>query len=367
MVESRLFDLSKDQVAELGIRIEHGRGSAHVTSTSGPLFDIINGIGADDERDINNYHVRVCYTGFSGESQTTSLLAADSDKTIGYIFPITSFRSGDNLGGAWPRRFADVGFRSVTVPDTLAIFSNFGSTATYRGAELFLDEVIPDELSVMVLGRESLAQWGVDLKTTELMLTRAGVSLLSSLDDVATAHIAGSWTAKTRLMKPGPLVADDAQVFLNLVRSADHDRVGVGAFMHLYQAMEFCIDHIFNWGVSQIAKESLDTWEMKARLSEITGESHRLGILDAHCLGEIRSRGSLIELQGSCSDFLNKLSVEHDASWSWHRLLYKCRNIVVHNQVKMLKASAVPLQHLNTCLRAAALDILFAFSLPTTK
>jgi hypothetical protein len=165
-------------------------------------------------------------------------------------------------------------------------------------------------------------------------------------------------------VKPGPLVAGEATVFLGLLKSADRDRVGIGAFMHLYQALEFCIDQIFGWGVKKIAREQLDTWDMKDKLSRITGELHRLSLLDAECLRTLPSRASLHRLADGCRDFLSALNVEFDANAPWHKLLYKCRNIIVHNQIMMMKVPNVPLQALVATLRTASIEILFCFAVP---
>lgn len=364
MSEPRLFDLSKQQITELDIRIQHERGVAHISSNAGPLFDILNNIEADEQRDVNLYKANFCYTGFHAQSQTSALVDLSTDRTIGYVFPITAFRDSESFSNNWERRFADVGFRRVINLETLAVFSTSGSVVAYRGNDFYLDEVIPDDLSILVLGTEGLEGLDADLASLELMLSKAGITLLDSPGETQFAPKAASWKRRVKLSKPGQLASSDAPVFLSLIQSADRDPVGVGAFMHLYQILEFCIDNIFDWGVNAIATESLDTWTMKARLSEITGESYRLSVLDTDCLKTLHSREPLNILRASCSEFLTKLDIIHDETNPWYKLLYKCRNVIVHNQIKMLKSSSVTLSELNTCLRAAALEVLFAFDRP---
>ncbi len=360
-----LLDLSIGQINELGVRIVHEDGRARIFSNYGMLFEIRHGIGSDEQRDITKYHVRMCYSGFPGEAQTSRLRLRNSGTTIGYVFPLTALRDAEHLGDVWPRRFADVGFRSTINIETLSRFANVGSVGGYRDQALFLDELLSDDLSILVVGYENIKIGGISAPVLELMLLKEGITLLSGLEELRVARKADNWRYQITMAKPGEIVTADAAIFLNLIKSADQDRIGVGAFMHLYQAMEFCIDHIFSWGIEKIAHSNFDTWEMKNRLSEITGEKHRLRILDTECLSSLQNRTSLSELRDSCQMFLTAVGVDYKEDSGWYSLLYKARNIIVHNQIKMMRAATVPLTELNSCLRVASLDILFAFDKPT--
>lgn len=44
--------------------------------------------------------------------------------------------------------------------------------------------------------------------------------------------------------------------------------------------------------------------------------------------------------------------------------LNKCRNIIVHNQIMMMKVPNAPLQALTSTLRTASIEILFSFAMP---
>jgi hypothetical protein len=355
------FDLSKHEVAELAIEISETDEGCRVDSIAGQLFEVVNCAVPDERRDPLLYSSFVCQTARVGERETCALVVPITGATLGYVFPVTAFRDSENFQGAWPRRFADVGFRYAT---TFSALSNFGaavSIESLRGHKLYLDQVFDDRLSIAVLGNDAREGLGVDPDTLELMLFKQGIGIVNSRLDILQTTVPSPWSNRIKLTKPGPLVAREAAVFLSLLKSADRDRVGIGAFMHLYQALEFCIDHIFGWGVEKIARQRLDTWEMKNQLSQITGEPYRLSLLDAEYLRTLSSRATLNDLADGCRDFLSALSVEFDGDTPWHKLLYKCRNIIVHNQIMMMKVPNVPLQTVVNTLRAAAIEILFCF------
>lgn len=365
-ISDGFFDLSKDEVAELAIEISETDEGCRVDASAGELFEIVNCAAPDERRDPSLYSVFVCQTAHVGERETRRLDDPITGATLGYVFPVTAFRDSENFSGIWPRRFADVAFRYATAVSILAEFRATVSIESLRDRKLYLDQVFDDTLSIAVLGNAARDGLAVDADTLELMLFKQGVGIVNSRLDLLPNPASPPWSSRIKLVKPGRLVAREAAVFLSLLKSADRDRVGIGAFMHLYQALEFCIDHIFGWGVKRIARERLDTWEMKNQLSRITGESHRLSLLDAECLPTLPSRASLNQLADVCRDFLSALTVEFDPDAPWHKLLYKCRNIIVHNQIMMMKVPNVPLQTLVATLRAASIEILFCFAMPAT-
>lgn len=361
------FDLSKDEVAELAIKVIEMDGDCRVDSDAGQLFEVANCTEPDERRDPLLYSSFVCQTAHVGERETRVLVDATTGATLGYVFPVTAFRDKENFIGTWPQRFADVAFRYATTFSALTTFGASVSIESLRGRKLYLDQVFDDRLSIAVLGNEARETLSVNADTLELMLFKHGVGIVNSRLDILQAPIQSSWTSRIKLTKPGQLVAQEAAVFLSLLKSADRDLMGIGAFMHLYQTLEFCIDHIFSWGVARIAQQQLDTWEMKSQLSQITGEPYRLSLLDLEHLRTLSSRATLNDLSDSCREFLRALNVEFDSNMHWHKLLYKCRNIIVHNQIMMMKVPNAPLKMLITTLRTASVEILFCFRAGVTE
>jgi hypothetical protein len=362
--EEVFFDLTKEQVAELGIVVVETEDGCRVGASTGEIFEIVNTATPDERRDPKLYTAMLAQTGHVGERETCELLDPLNGKTAGYVFPLTAFRDTENFDGMWLRRYADVAFRAATSRETISQFSAGISIESLRDRRLFLDEVLDDSLSIVVLGNAARELFDVDNDTLEFMLFKQGVHVVRSRADLLPQAPGSEWRTRLKLVKPDDLVASEAAVFLNLLKSADRDRLGVGAFMHLYQALEFCIDHIFGWGVEKIANEGLDTWDMKAELSKITGESYRLGLLDSQYLPGLPSRSVLNDLAQESREFLAALGVGLDPDATWHKLLYKCRNIIVHNQIMMLKTDHVPLRDLVITLRAASMEILFSFTKP---
>lgn len=358
------FDLSKEQAKELGITLSNDEKGCKIASVTGDLFEVVNTTQPDERRDASLYKTFLVQSYHAGERESRQIQAAPSQETLGYIFPIAAFRDSENFEGKWVKRFADVGFRAVT---SYEYFANFGaniSVDTLRGRQVYLDDVLDESLSIVVFGRQSLEKMEVDDATLRLMLLRRGLNVVDSIYDYTSKLSKSEWNYKVKLDSPGKILSSEAWVFLDLFKSVDQGHSLIGSFMSLYQALEFCIDHIFTWEVARIADSNLNTWDMKSELSKVTGESHRLGILDIECINGLKSRSILRDLAEVCREFLHSLEIDVDEDAPWYKLLYKCRNVLVHNQLMMLKKRDVPLSDLVTSFREASIEILFAFSKP---
>ncbi|MDP4005776.1 hypothetical protein [Methylobacterium sp. NEAU K] len=364
--QERFFGLTRHEVAELGITIEHGERTATIKASSSRVFDLTHGVTVDQPRDESKYLVEICCTGFPGESNIINLKEKLSSQSIGYIFPVTSFRTGEYIEGVWPRRYAEVGFRKITNLEKLSAFSESGSIDSFKEKTLCLDDVISDEVGILVVGVEQMQRLGMTLDMLELLLLKDGITIVRSLDEVGHAICKENWRSTINISVPDEIILSESVVLRQLFKSADADITGVGAFLLMYQAFEFCIDHIFAWAMHELARGGLTTWDMKARLSEVTGERFRLGVLDSKCLTRLTSRSSLDELKESSKIFLLAVGVEDQLEdQGWASLVYKVRNVIVHNQIKMMKAPQATLFDLNRALRQACLDILLSFSKPT--
>ena len=361
------FGLSGEDVSKLDLNFILQDNGILVTSSAGDLFEVRHDIQSDSQRDLKKYWVYICSSGFSGEAQTSRIKSNETGETLGYIFPITAFRNNSNIDGDWAKRFADVGFRSVVTAECLAAFSLGISIDQLKGRSVYLDEILPDTFSLLVVGFEAASKANISREILELMLLKHEIVVLRNYGDFVQTPVSRPWRLTLSLSLPSELIATEADVFIKLIKNADRDQIGIGAFLSLYQALEFCIDHIFSWSVTEIATSGVDVWELKSRLFDATSEKQRLAVLDSKCLANLRSRESLAALKESCGRFLSSVSVEYKEDADWFSLLYKARNIIVHSQIKMMRTDSVPLKELNMCLRAAAFDILFAFDKPVTS
>jgi hypothetical protein len=358
--QKRLFGLTQDEEADLGIQFEHELDRSVVQSAAGELFQIRNCLNSAEQRELKNYEVQCCHTGVANQSAITCVRSHESGNTIGYIFPVTAFREQVGEPDDWITKFADVAFRGVVSKGFLTSFANAGDISALRDREIYLDDILSDDVSILVYGSEVAKSDGLDQAMIELSMLKSGIMTLSDLGDLDWSFPDFNYTKNLNIKKVSPVFCNETSIIKDLICISDMHRSSIGSFLSLYQALEFCIDCIFEWGVHQISTMNLDTWQLKDQLSRITTERRRLAILDSCCLSRMTSRTSLTDLKDSCIVFLQKLGVGEVNDMNWHQALYKVRNIFVHNQIKMMKSQNSYDEQFYSVFRKAVLDVIFS-------
>lgn len=367
-----MFGLSAAEAEPLDFAIHHQDGKAALASSLGDIFDVMCGLPEAERRDPDKYVALPCWTQHSGEAQTSSIrLRAHGQSTLGYLFPLTAFRSGAGLNDDWALRFGHVGFHLITQLEVLGKLAKPNATKMFRGQQVYLDDLLPEDMGVVVVGKENLAKNDITTEQLRLMLLKEGIQVADNLyksHDVASSSWAGlegnPWRPAINLAMLSEPVRDEATVFFSLIAQSDVDRRGLGGFLLAYQVMEFCIGAIFSWGVRSLAGKDVSSWTMKRRLSAISTERYRLNILDGFCLGPGVNRGHFDALAEKCGELLDRTKVPKPASKSWQSQLYKLRNLLVHDHVKLIKAHDFKLDDVNRLLRDACFELLFHFKEP---
>ncbi|KPB02060.1 hypothetical protein [Ahrensia marina] len=367
---SAFLDATPEDLKSLDLNVARSEQEAQLKSDLGVICTVKHGITVSSQRDSGKYYALLCNLGPVREAGTCIVSLSPGQHRLGFAFPLTALKSGVGIEEGWPSNFAEVGFRKLTTLENIHKYSVVRSMAELKHRELYLDELYSDNLTMFVFSREALANADVSTSILELMLLERGVYQVLGFQSLAETinglHPLPSGPIKLRL--PCLDAQGDSEVISELIKRGDADVSGVGGFLQYYQILEFCIDRIFQQEIRQLPSAQLDTWALKEQLGNITSERKRIAWLDVKYLRSTVDRNAFEELKVECIGFLKNSHIEIDEQKSWHECLYKVRNIIVHNQIKMHRTPGrVSLQDLNMALRKSSFELLLHFDLGATN
>lgn len=345
--------------------VEHNLGTASLVVDGVHSLTIDHQMRPEEQLDLNRFTVSPCYTAFTSAVEITELRIGPDRNTLGYIFPITSFRNEMGFDKKFGLIYADAGFRKFVTIENLARFQSRLIVDQTKVSQFSLDEVVNDSLSILVLSKEIMEQHDIAPDVLELMLRRCQVEV--SLENKGGPAFSCSLehSPALNLQKPKIDDAGDLARLCLLLKTADNDNSEIGQFIQYYQFFEYMILKIFEWGIPHVATGDATPWDVKERLNDLGAERKRLQRLDTHCLPSLSDRESQRQLAECCKNFLDKVGVDSGNKTSWYSLLYLVRNSVVHNQFKLLSSEFLTaLASVNLSLRSVSLDCFFNFEEP---
>jgi hypothetical protein len=280
------------------------------------------------------------------------------------MFPVASFGASEGFTGKWAPVYARAALKRLTQRDVISRYLSPEKLESMRGSEVAIDRVIPDEYAVLVLGREALNRFGVSDRDVPLLMLKEGVLVIEPGEGGSARDRSSEWTPVINVSKYSSIFSEDAHIFVKLFKAAERTGGESGTFIILYQVLEYCIEKVFEWGISGLVDNEISTRELKKRLSSITTEIYRLNILNTYCLSGGVDRKPMVSLAAEACKLLAALEVKLEEGRDWPALLYAVRNIVVHNQVRLMKIDLRSLDEINAVLKDVCLEIIFHFQRP---
>ncbi|MBB2203887.1 hypothetical protein [Gluconacetobacter takamatsuzukensis] len=351
------FGLSADEAAELRLEIGFSESVAEIKSQTQPVFEIMHRLPDIDLRDVNLYFFAFCLTGHSGEAQISRLQMRGTHASLGYVFPMTFFRGEAAIDGDWPKRYARVAFHKLIDLSNIANFAPEATLHGFRDRCIFPDEIFPDHLSIVVAGLKNLNDAGIGIEQLKLMLLAQKITILDRYERDPNFYSSDKFSMSVSLAAVSPVIGEDIGVIFQLLRQSDTDTSEVGRFLKLYQLIEYSIEKVYAWSIKALLGMDISSWRLKKKLATITADRSRLGILAAHCLQPTVNRVAFDALAVACRELLGDLGEELEDGGSWHHLLYNVRNIVVHDQIKLIRTPNDFLPALNDALRDACFEL----------
>jgi hypothetical protein len=273
----------------------------------------------------------------SAESAVRSIKdREDEGKTLGYIFPITSFSpeseySAAKLPGRFARYFAGAG--------ALAIIESGVANAHLRpkfdalNDETPLRELFDPDLAVVVIGRQNMAAVGVVESDVKLLVQESGYFVADLPQEYSWSRPAPVWTSDSCVLgRVSSDVSDATDLIGRMVSLAASQTSAVASLLIYYQVVEILSERLLAARLRKLAAEPPSgAWELKEALREAVSEGSRVKAL-CHQAQVGVDAGAFTQLRDSGLAILSSagLSIRDESSPA--EVLYSVRNLVVHNQ-----------------------------------
>lgn len=307
-----------------------------------------------------------------GESQVTGLRFKGADtSTCGYVFPITSLRTGEYLpDGRWPSIYAAAATREL-VETGIAV--PLVTCEALDVSELEITDLLPDNLGVLVLGCEQLDRASTSIEAVELMLMEYGyaprsVSVVSS----AVLHPAPVFETKVSLRPLAIGLIDEVVALKWLMASTSLQQTKAGRFLTLYQILECVLSRVFGKAMAHVIADKrclADPWWVRDMVQQIQGEIWRLNFIQQHCLQSgTSSHNSFLENREACQKLLVNLGLREPNATplAWANAIYRIRNIFVHNQAALREADDSLMENVCETLQIVCFEVMDGYNDPSS-
>lgn len=337
-----------------------------VTIDDGVEFVISAPLTLNDARDPKKYSVSSIFGGRHGERETSVVRVRDTDEsTVGYVFPISSLVAGDELpDNKWTRIYAGMAIYYVLFEGVANNFCLDWNRLAGAGSEISLDKIVDDRISILVLGKENLKRHGFSQELVQLMMLREGGWYPEVRNQLSLNASVKSLEDNINICLPSEDIKNDVGILLKIINIVDSELSPVAKFITLYQIMEYLVGHIFDVAITEILENrptGRETWKLREQLQKVAGERWRLAKLDqcfVHWRGGGREREALL---AACQKFLNEIDNDAEVPEHWVKALYNVRNIIVHQQVRVILKEYINLSEICEALRYLSLDMVCFF------
>ncbi|MEH6717195.1 hypothetical protein [Parasphingorhabdus flavimaris] len=358
----QLLKISSQDVSELQFRIQRSQLGYEITSGQTTIGSIVGPNRSVRSIHLDRYLVKLVYSGHSGENQISALkYQAETESSLGYVFPINSLTIEREFETDWEEHYANIAFYDILENQAHWGFVNEIQRDQLREGDLQLGNFISDNLSVVVFGRSNLRKFELDEKSIDLVLIQAGVipaqAYLKNKVELANRD----WHPTIPLRNVSSKVLDEVEVLTSFVLDVSSDGSTLGRFLGLYQIIEFFSGKVFEDGIEYIRNNDADQWVIKDRLSKIQSDKFRLSRISERIAVLSSVNLNCDKLRRACAEMMAELQPGFKKDDNWINVLYKTRNIVVHNQIALAGLGLTKFVQINKYLASVCLDLLFHF------
>ena len=251
------------------------------------------------------------------------------------MFPIASFDPGSmfsaaNLDGLYQKIYS-----SVAV--TFLIEQGIGNSYIKRkltdlGDATPLAELFDQDLAVVVVGMENLANAGTSVAQVQLMLQEAGYFVAHLDSEYSWSRIKPIGVANCVIGEVAGDLNDFTDLFSRIVCLASQQTSAVASLLIYYQIVEVVSDRLLGSRLTRLAANPpVGSWNLKEALREAVAEKSRIVSLcgQASVDGDV---AVFLRMRDHGVSVLNASGEVADANEDPGAVLYLVRNLVVHNQ-----------------------------------
>ena len=285
------------------------------------------------DEDLELFHVWCVKPPTSAESSGREV--RDRGRALGHIFPITSFNtdsefSADNLPNRFQQIFASVAAKAIVV---LGVANIVLSRKFFElGERAPLSDIFDSDAAIVVVGKENLRAANVDLSTVQLMLQEQGYFLAELPVEFGHTRVRPESEGNCHIGRISGDLLDFAEAFTQMTCLASQQSSAVASVLIYYQILEVVSEKLLSTRLSRLAAAPPpDSWGFKEALRDAVSEKSRIISLCIQA-AVLTDAPIFLELRDDGIRLLQECGQNFDENDSPGAVLYKVRNIVVHNQ-----------------------------------
>jgi hypothetical protein len=294
--------------------------------------------------ELANYTCKGFFSEASSPANIYPITYEDEESTtFGYVIPVLALDPDglEIVEDKFLNFYLSLAFKYiVTSSDIDSIRRNFALTD--RQLRLIPSDLVPQNLCIAIISNKIANRCKMDLEQTEfsflkhfyLPAKRENLHFYKS----TPRNVIGS----LRLKKISETLRGELNSFSQILETFLRETHLPSRFLILYQLFEVLIERVYLLNIDEVLSDRLitaDPWKLREKLHATTEEKSRLNqVLNMSPGGHAAFPATV---KSNCAQFIQKVTSEQfDSSKSWIEHLYKVRNLIVHQQPRVWKASA---------------------------
>jgi hypothetical protein len=294
----------------------------------------------------------------SAESAVRSIKDREYEgKTLGYIFPITSFSPGSEysatlLQGRFVKIFA--GAAALSIIELGIANAHLRLKFEALSEETALRELFDPDLAIVVIGRENMTAAGIIESDVKLLIQESGYFVADLPQEYSWTRPAPTLVGDSCVLgRVSSDVSDATDLIGGMVSLAASQVSAVASLLIYYQVVEILSERLLARRLQKLAAAPpSEAWEVKEALREAVSESSRVKALCHQAQVGVDS-DAILRLRDAGLPILASSGVSIKDEPSPAAVLYAVRNLVVHNQKALSAEAHVQLKGFVSALHAS--------------
>lgn len=283
-------------------------------------------------------------TPYVGEAQFVTVKSKEfENKTIGYVFPISSLRFKSILESKkqWIQVYGRAASLAILRNGVLNEQVSYKQEIDINDSTFDVTDILPNNVGIAIFGKEQLNKSGGSIKSIKIVLQEHGYKLLPNSRVIKNNSNIFFDTLSIRKISDG--LHGDVDKLLHILNESTYINSVYSKFLCLYQVCEIVIEKIFSYYIDEIRlspEYSVDPWKVRDRISSISNEKWRLSKIRSDFVIISNHQKYYDELKDACLSFLllikDDIDFVDDGKKDWCDLLYLVRNTIVHRQAMVI-------------------------------